>query len=140
MLIFLCHLIKYSQVGAQKNQVKAMSNPPQVYGKYELLFTPRLISRLRNLRGQEWAELIDSLAGLPDTHPDALAFAMMIIHLGSCLTCEMDSYRAQRGCASCAQQTILSFKGTDKQLIKRYENACKAFHEQLDAIELKKAA
>ncbi len=117
-----------------------MSNLPQVYGKYELLFTPRLIPRLRNLRGEEWAELIDNLAALPETHPDALAFAMMMISLGSCLSCEMDSYRAQRGCAVCAQQTIISFKGNDKQLIKRYENTRKLFYEQLNQGELKKAA
>lgn len=117
-----------------------MSNLPQVYGKYELLFTPRLIPRLRNLRGEEWANLIDSLATLPETHPDALAFAMMMIHLGSCLTCEMDNYRAQRGCALCAQQTIIGFKGSDKQLVKRYEATRQQFYEQLESQELKKAA
>jgi len=117
-----------------------MSNLPQVYGKYELLFTPHLIPNLRNLRGPEWAELIDSLTGLSETHPDTLAFAMTMIYLGSCLTCEMDSYRAQRGCASCAQQTVLSFKGVDKQLIKRYENARKTLSDQLETAELKKAA
>jgi hypothetical protein len=52
----------------------------------------------------------------------------------------MDSYRAQRGCAVCAQQTIISFKGTDKQLLKRYENTLKVFYEQQDRSELKRAA
>jgi hypothetical protein len=117
-----------------------MSNLPQVYGKYELLFTPRLIPRLRNLRGEEWAQLIDSLSALPETHPDALAFAMMMIQLGVCLNCEMDSYRAQRGCAVCAQQTIISFKGNDKQLLKRYEHTRQVVYEQLSQQELKKAA
>jgi hypothetical protein len=102
-----------------------MSNLPQVYRKYDLLFTPRLIPQLRNLRGEEWAELIDYLATLSETHPDAIAFAIMMIHLGGCLSCEMDSYRAQRGCAMCARQTILSFKGSDRQLMKHYETAKK---------------
>ncbi|MCS7260420.1 MAG: hypothetical protein NZ765_06525 [Anaerolineae bacterium] len=96
-----------------------------VYQKYELLFTPHLIAQLRDLRGEEWKKLIDYLVTLPETHPDALAFSMMMIRLNSCLTCEMDSYRAQRGCALCARQTILSFKGTDKQLLQRYERARK---------------
>ncbi len=117
-----------------------MSDLPQVYGKYDLLFTPRLISRLRNLRGEEWAKLIDSLSNLPETHPEALAFCLMMIHLGSCLTCEMDSYRAQRGCAMCAQQTIISFKGNDKQLIKRYEHARSLLDEQMGYDSLKQAA
>jgi hypothetical protein len=117
-----------------------MSDLPQVYGKYELLFTPRLIPRLRNLRGEEWARLIDSLALLPETHPDALAFCMMMIELVSCLSCEMDSYRAQRGCAVCAQQMVISFKGNDKQLIKRYELARNGIYEQLGYDDLQKAA
>ena len=117
-----------------------MSDLPQVYRKYELLFTPHLISQLRDLRGEEWAKLIDSLSGLPETHPDALALAMMIIKLGSCLTCEMDSYRAQRGCKLCSRQTILSYKGNDQQLISRYNSARKAVYEQLTSDELKQAA
>jgi hypothetical protein len=100
-----------------------MNYPPQVYRKYELFFTPCLIPQLRNLRGEDWAQFIDHLTSLPETHPDALAFSVMMINLGGCLPCEMDSYRAQRGCATCARQTILSFKGSDKQLMKRYENA-----------------
>lgn len=100
-----------------------MNELPQVYQKYELLFTPHLIPRLRDLRGEEWRKLIEYLATLPETHPDALAFSLMMIKLNSCLTCEMDSYRAQRGCALCARQAVVSFKGTDKQLLQRYERA-----------------
>ncbi len=118
-----------------------MSDLPQVYRRYDLLFTPHLISKLRDLRGEEWAKFVDSFAGLPDTHPDALSLAMMIIQLGGCLSCEMDSYRAQRGCALCSRQTVLSFKGTDQQLIKRYEAARKLVYQQLaDSEGLKKAA
>ena len=98
-----------------------MSSLPQAYSKYELLFTPRLIPSLKDLRGEEWQTLVRTLADLPETHPDALAFAVMMIELDNCLNCEMDSYRAQRGCVSCARQTVTSFKGTDQQLLKQYE-------------------
>ena len=91
-----------------------MNELPQVYQKYELLFTPHLVPKLRDLRGEEWGKLIDYLSTLPETHPDALAFSMMMIRLNSCLTCEMDSYRAQRGCALCARQAILSFKAISR--------------------------
>jgi len=119
-----------------------MSELPQVYRKYELLFTPHLIPQLRDLRGEEWRKLIDYLSSLPETHSDALAFSLMMIRLGSCLTCEMDSYRAQRGCALCARQSVLSFKGTDKELIQRYERARKELTRYLEAKEpsLEKAA
>ena len=112
-----------------------MNELPRVYHKYELLFTPHLIAKLRDLRGEEWRKLIDYLSSLPDTHPDALAFSMMMIRLNSCLTCEMDSYRAQRGCAMCARQTIISFKGTDKQLLQRYERARREIVRQMEGKE-----
>ena len=117
-----------------------MANRPQVYRNYDLLFTPYLIPRLRNLRGKEWAELIDRLSVLPETHLDVLAFAMMMIKLGGCLPCQMDSYRAQRGCALCARNTILSFKGSDEQLITCYENARKMMAEQITEFEMEQAA
>jgi hypothetical protein len=92
------------------------------------------------LRGEEWAKFIDHFSTLPELHPDKLAFSMMMIKLGSCLTCEMDSYRAQRGCATCARQTILSFKGTDKQLINKYEKARQMVAHILSEDELPSAA
>ncbi len=117
-----------------------MSNLPQVYWKYDLLFTPLLISQLRDLRSEEWMELINTLASLPETHPDTLAFAIMMINLCGCLSCERDSHRAQQGCATCARQTIISFKGNDKQLIKGYENACQSIYRPLSETDLKRAA
>ena len=117
-----------------------MSDLPQVYRKYDLLFTPHLISQLRNLRGEEWDNLIDYLSTLPETHPDTLAFSMMMINLGGCLPCEMDSYRAQRGCATCARQTIIGYKGSDKQLMKQYEKAQQFISGQVSEQRLTKAA
>ncbi|HMR62993.1 MAG TPA: hypothetical protein PKE64_03190 [Anaerolineae bacterium] len=117
-----------------------MSDLPQVYRHYDLLFTPRLISKLRNLRGEQWAELIDQLATLPETHPDALAFSMMMIKLGNCLSCDMDSYRAQRGCSVCSQHTVASFKGSDNQLFRRYQTAKKVVAQHLNEPALPKAA
>ena len=117
-----------------------MSDLPRIYRNYDLLFTPRLIPQLHNLRGETWAKLIDYLSKLPHTHPDTLGFSMMMIELGSCLTCEMDNYRAQRGCTICARHTIISFKGSDAQLLKHYEQACQLVQQQLAEIELEKAA
>ena len=117
-----------------------MSSLPQVYKKYNLMFTPHLIPQLRDLRGDEWATLVDTVADLPETHPDALAFSMMMIELGRCLGCQMDSYRAQRGCAACAQHTILSFKDSDRQLLKRFEKAQQLIHSRLTESDLKRAA
>ena len=111
-----------------------MSQVLNGYNKYELMFTPHLIPSLAELRGESWQNLVCKVSCLPETHRDVLAFSMMMIDLDGCLTCEMDSYRAQRGCAVCAKQAIISFKGSDDQLVKRFEKAKSGIDEKIDKL------
>ncbi len=90
----------------------------------DVLFPPRVISALHKLRGPEWQQLINRLSQLNDeTHPDILAFALMMIRHNSCLTCHPHSFRAMRGCTACSQQMVTRFKGADKEFIKKWEAA-----------------
>jgi hypothetical protein len=89
----------------------------------ELLFPPSLIPDLKNLRGEEWRELVEYIASLPETHPDTLAFCLMMIRLNACLGCVSGSYRFMRGCELCSQQTIARFQGTDEELIALFRQA-----------------
>jgi hypothetical protein len=94
-----------------------------MYPKAELLFPPRLIASLRNLRGPEWADLVDRAAKLPETDPDSLAFTLMMIRLDGCVKCHEGSFRYMRGCQLCATQTVMQFKGGDADLVALYEKA-----------------
>lgn len=94
-----------------------------MYPDSEILFPPRCISQLRDLRGSAWARLIERISSFPDAHEDVLGFSLMMIRLGSCLTCDLDSYRASLGCCTCARRSIAGFKGSDKELIRRFEKA-----------------
>ena len=89
----------------------------------ELLFPPYAIAPLQGLRGPEWQALVGRVAALPETHPDSLAFSLMMMRLDGCLTCETDSYKAMRGCAQCAVQTIRRFKESDEELLRLYRQA-----------------
>jgi len=89
----------------------------------ELLFPPRLIPDLKNLRDEKWAELVAHVAALPETHPDTLAFCLMMIRLNACLGCVSGSYRFMRGCELCSQQTIARYQGTDEELIELFQQA-----------------
>jgi hypothetical protein len=60
-----------------------------------------------------------------EEHEDTLGFSLMMIRLGGCLTCDLDSYRASLGCATCSKRTVAGFKGSDKALIKKFEEARK---------------
>jgi len=113
-----------------------------MYYETEMIFPPRVISKLRDLRGKEWQKLVDRVSTLPEMHADKLAFMLMMIRLNGCLKCDADSYRAMRGCELCARQTIRRFKGLDKDLLKQFELAQKDVLEYLESREmaLKKAA
>ncbi len=95
-----------------------------MYPDSEILFPARCIPELRNVRpGASWRELVDRVADLPESEEDVLAFSLMMIRLSNCLTCDLDSYRASLGCGQCARRTIQGFKGSDKELLRKLEDA-----------------
>lgn len=102
-----------------------------VHAKAELLFPAHLIPSLRDLRGEEWRDLVDRVAALPETHPDSLAFVLLMIELDGCLKCNSNNYKFLRGCYLCATQTIQSYKGTDSELLEMYQRARKELSANL---------
>ncbi|HLV45107.1 MAG TPA: hypothetical protein VKY39_09125 [Aggregatilineales bacterium] len=94
-----------------------------MYANNEILFPNYVIPVLRDMRGPEWRDLVDRVIPLPNEHPEKLAFVLMMIRLNGCLDCETDSYRALRGCAMCATQTLRRFKGPDQELLDAYATA-----------------
>lgn len=94
-----------------------------MYPDSEILFPPRCIPQLRDLRGPQWQDLIRQIAALPHNHEEVLAFGLMMIKLGSCLTCDLDSYRASLGCCTCARRTVSGFKSDDTMLLELYQKA-----------------
>ncbi len=98
-----------------------------MYTDNEILFPHYAIPALRNTRGGEWKQLIDSLAAKKETSVEVIALMSLMIELNGCLPCETDSYRAMRGCTACAQQTLRRFKGSDEELIALYKEAVAKF-------------
>jgi hypothetical protein len=95
-----------------------------MYPDSEILFPARCISELRNLRpGVPWRELVDRITKLNESHEDVLSFSLMMIRLNNCLTCDLDSYRASLGCGQCARRTIQGYKGNDKELLTKLDEA-----------------
>jgi len=86
----------------------------------DLLFPPRAIASLRNLRGQNWQDLIDWISSLDPLAHDRLAFILMMVRLSGCLTCQSDSFRAMRGCVQCSIQTVKRFRGNDQDLLNQF--------------------
>lgn len=94
-----------------------------MYANNELLYPNYVTPLLRDMRGEEWRNLVDRVTSLPDNHPEVLAFTLMMIRLNGCMECETDSYRAMRGCAMCTTQTLRRSRAGDKQLLEAYSRA-----------------
>lgn len=104
-----------------------------MYPDSEVLFPTRCICQLANLRDADWRRLVEYVASLPETHEDSLAFSLMMIRFSSCLTCDLDSYRASLGCSTCARRTVAGFKGSDRALLRRFEQAHQEVAAYLEA-------
>ena len=104
-----------------------------MYSHCEILFPHSRVRGLRKLKGEEWLKLTESIARLPETHVDALAFSHMMIKLCDCLNCDLGSYKAALGCSACSQRTINALRDTDQQLLKRFEKSRKEVSKYLDA-------
>lgn len=103
-----------------------------MYPESEILFPARSIPEIRDARpGTAWHKLIDKLSKSTETSEDVLAFSLMMVKLGNCLTCDLDSYRASLGCTQCARRTVQGFKGNDEALIKKMEESRKELKEHL---------
>ena len=94
-----------------------------VYPKAEILFPSSLIVKLGDLRESKWQKLVKRVAGLPEVHPERLAFVLMMIRLDGCLKCYNGSFRFMRGCELCARQTVMQFKESDDHLLRMYRRA-----------------
>ncbi len=94
-----------------------------MYPESEILFPPRCIEQLGDLRGPQWQDLIRRIGQLPHNHAEVLAFGLMLIRMGSCLTCDLDSYRASLGCCTCARRTVSGYKEDDTSLLAVYNKS-----------------
>ena len=104
-----------------------------MYVKTEIMFPPYVIPLLGAAGAPEWRRLVARVAELDETHPESLAFSLMMIRLNGCLDCETDSFRAMRGCSACALQTVRRYRGRERDLLKLYKAALKDVQAHLAA-------
>lgn len=108
-----------------------------MFPRSEILFPHRSIIGLKTLRDTRWADLVERVASLPETHEDSLSFCLMMIKLCGCLNCELSSYKSSLGCSTCSRRVISSVKGSDNMLVRRFENARQELRHYLAETEEK---
>ena len=89
----------------------------------ELLFPPRIIPSLRDLRGATWKKLVDRVEKSGDNSDEKAGFVLMMVRINGCVSCNADSFRAMHGCTQCTKQAIQRLKESDKQLSKALEES-----------------
>jgi hypothetical protein len=94
-----------------------------MYAENEILFPYNVIPTLRRVRGEKFQALVERVMAGSQLHDETLAFMLMMVRLNGCISCETDSFRAMKGCAACAMQTLRRYKGDDDELIAQFEQA-----------------
>ena len=89
----------------------------------DLLFPPRCLPALSDLRGAVWQALVTSVLAAGPESLEQMAFVLMMARLNNCTTCNSDSFRAMTGCTTCAKQALKRFHETDEALIAIYQAA-----------------
>jgi hypothetical protein len=97
----------------------------------ELLFPLRVIQTLSNSRGEEWNAYVQKASSADAAVTDQIAFVLLMVRLGGCVTCNADSFRAMKGCSQCARQTIKRFRGSDQELIEQLNQSQKEVAQYL---------
>ncbi|MCG3139907.1 MAG: hypothetical protein HDKAJFGB_00832 [Anaerolineae bacterium] len=97
----------------------------------ELLYAHWATRMLQNARGPKWKKLVQEIQALPETHPDALAFQLMMVRLNSCVTCDARKYVERGGCARCSVTTLNFSKESEEALLARFRAARKEIAQAL---------
>lgn len=108
--------------------------------KREALFPDFGVQRLRNLRGALWAELVERIAKLPETHPAVMAFTLTIRRIRRDLALDSHTHCHVPGCAICAAQVALNFKGDDEDLLDLYSHNLNEIYSVLARMRMRQAA
>jgi hypothetical protein len=97
----------------------------------ELLFPPRILSALRDLRGTTWQNLVNSVIEAGPDSLEQISFVLMMARMNNCASCNSDSYRAMNGCTVCTKQSLKRFHETDQVLDQVFITTRKEVEQQL---------
>ncbi len=105
----------------------------------EFLFAHWAVADLTEVRGPRWRALVTRVAALPSTHPDSLAFALMMIRLNGCINCTAPRFRERGGCANCSRFVLTTLsKEPEASLLARYQNAHQEINQSLKSQSFEK--
>lgn len=81
------------------------------------LFPTAFLPRLGRMRGRRWMRLVERVAELPETHPEYMAYTLMMrrlaaqVEMGLCV---------EPGCVTCALEILECYEGSERDLLDAY--------------------
>jgi hypothetical protein len=102
----------------------------------EIIYPMRVTPHLRDLRGELWRKLVDRVLTSPEGSIDHLAFSLLIIRMCNCVNCHTNSYRALRGCTTCAKHAVMRFREDDANLVACFDRAYRDVNEFMQNTEI----
>jgi len=90
--------------------------PPNMDADTQLLFPPRVIPALRDVRGEVWQSVVDEAVAGGEASVAEVGFVLMMARLNACLSCNADSFRAMNGCRQCSSRNLRRTRETDAEL------------------------
>jgi hypothetical protein len=105
--------------------------------KVDLLFPPRAIPELRDLRDTPWQELVDHVLIQEVNSIDRIAFVLLMVRIGGCASCHADSFRAMRGCLHCSTQSVRRYRGEDNEMVEQFNSARNDVEQYQKSLEYK---
>ncbi|HWR66836.1 MAG TPA: hypothetical protein VN364_12025 [Bellilinea sp.] len=97
----------------------------------ELMFPLRVAPQLAGQRGEKWNAIVDQITAQGATTVEQAAFTLLMVRLGGCQGCSVDSFRGMRGCTACAKQTVKRYRGSDSDLETQFVQAQKDIEQHL---------
>lgn len=99
--------------------------------KSPFLFPHSSVPFLHAMREEgSWADLVERVAALPETHEDSLAFQLMMIRICGCLRCT--NYKANLGCTTCSQRAVRNSKTSTGAMTNWFVKAQEEIREFLE--------
>jgi hypothetical protein len=108
-----------------------------LYLEQQALYPEGSLRRLGASIGRSWQELVEWVSTLPEVHPEAMAFGLMIRRLHHSLGLGSSVHGFSPTCKSCAAETVAHFHGNEAELLAAYDKALTEINASLGNIQMR---
>lgn len=99
------------------------------------LFPMGVLPYLGRDRGRRWARLVEHIAKLPETHPEHMAYTLLVRRLAHHVRCTGGGLCVIPTCMTCMREILEHYKGSERDLMELYRHALVEVEDVLAGLE-----